>query len=224
MFGFTFLENFNFPYIARSIREFWTRWHISLSTWFRDYVYIPLGGNRGSSSRTYFNLLVVFFLTGLWHGASWNFVVWGMYHGAFMVIERLGLGKLIERLPRPVAMLYSLPVVIIGWTFFQIDDITHAWHVVLTMLGLGPAPDPVFEIGPVLSMDVWVALIAGAVIATPLPTMALGHVRRAWGTAATDLGRSTWVLADGAGHIGLLLLCMMHMAANTYTPFLYFRF
>ena len=102
MLGFDFLENFNYPYVARSIREFWRRWHISLSTWFRDYVYISLGGNRKSNYRTYLNLFIVFFVTGLWHGSSWNFVVWGLFHGMFLAIERLYLGKILKTLWRPL--------------------------------------------------------------------------------------------------------------------------
>jgi len=119
MFGFKFMENFNYPYISRSIQEFWRRWHISLSTWFRDYLYIPLGGNRAGTAKTYRNLVSVFFLCGLWHGASWNFVIWGMFHGLFAVIERFPLGKRLTQRSRIVSHLYTLLVVMVAWVFFR---------------------------------------------------------------------------------------------------------
>mgnify|MGYP003632691901 CR=1 FL=1 len=126
MFGYDFLENFNLPYISRSIQEFWRRWHISLSSWFRDYLYIPLGGNRKGAFRTYINLVVVFFVTGLWHGASWNFIVWGLYHGFFLILERLFLGKLLDRAPRVLSHLYTLLVVLFGWVLFRAETLTQA--------------------------------------------------------------------------------------------------
>ncbi len=125
MLGFDFLENFNFPYKASSIKEFWTRWHISLSNWFRDYLYIPLGGNRISPLRTYLNLSIVFFLTGLWHGASWNFIVWGMIHGGFLIFERLWLGKHLPKLG-VVKNIYTLLVVMLAWVFFRADNLSNA--------------------------------------------------------------------------------------------------
>src|SRR5262249_35701539 len=118
MFGFHFLENFNYPYIAGSLTEFWRRWHISLSRWFRDYLYIPLGGNRGTPLRTYVNLVMVFLLCGLWHGASWTFVLWGGFHGSWLVIERLGFTKALTAVPRLVAHAYTLLVVMLGWVIF----------------------------------------------------------------------------------------------------------
>ena len=116
MFGFEILENFNFPYISKSIREFWRRWHISLSTWFRDYVYIPLGGNKSSVNKTYRNLLIVFLLTGFWHGATWSFVFWGVYHGSFIIIERLGFSRVLEKLPFGISWLYSSVVIPVSYT------------------------------------------------------------------------------------------------------------
>jgi alginate O-acetyltransferase complex protein AlgI len=123
MFGLNFLENFNFPYISKSIQEFWRRWHISLSSWFRDYLYIPLGGNRKGPYRTYFNLFFVFLITGFWHGASWNFVVWGLFHGMFLIIERLGLGKLLAKTWAPINHSYVILVAMVGWVFFRADDL-----------------------------------------------------------------------------------------------------
>ena len=129
MLGFNFKENFEHPYISRSIREFWRRWHISLSSWFRDYLYIPLGGNKKGKYRTYINLLIVFFLTGLWHGASWNFVVWGLFHGFFIIIERLNIIKLPPKL-NVLGRLYTLLVVIIGWVLFRAENLEYGMHFI----------------------------------------------------------------------------------------------
>ncbi|MEE8467510.1 MAG: MBOAT family O-acyltransferase [Planctomycetota bacterium] len=126
MLGFRFLENFRFPYVSRSVTEFWRRWHISLSTWYRDYLYIPLGGSRRGPGRTYLNLLIVFALCGLWHGASWSFLVWGLFHGAFLVVERLGLGAALERRPAVLRHAYLLAVVMTGWVFFRAETLTQA--------------------------------------------------------------------------------------------------
>jgi alginate O-acetyltransferase complex protein AlgI len=123
MFGFEFLENFNFPYIARSIKDFWRRWHISLSSFFRDYVYIPLGGNKVKISRIYINLFIVFFLTGFWHGASWNFVLWGLFHGVFIVIERIGFDNILKKTWRPLAHIYTLLVVMFAWVLFRVNTL-----------------------------------------------------------------------------------------------------
>jgi len=133
MFGFEILENFNFPYISKSIREFWRRWHISLSNWFRDYLYIPLGGNRVSSSKVYLNLFLVFVLTGFWHGASWSFIVWGLIHGVFMILERIGFEKFLTKIWTPFRHLYVLLVVIVAWVFFRVENIGEAFRYTETM-------------------------------------------------------------------------------------------
>lgn len=128
MFGFHFLENFNYPYIAWSIQDFWRRWHISLSSWFRDYVYIPLGGNRKGTGRTYLNLMIVFFLTGLWHGAGWNFIVWGLFNGLFLLIERnKAVHTFMEKMPALIRHIYALLVVMVGWVFFQTETMEDAF-------------------------------------------------------------------------------------------------
>lgn len=126
IFGFHFNENFKYPYISQSIKEFWRRWHISLSSWFRDYVYIPLGGNRKGKYRTYLNLFIVFLLTGIWHGAAWQFLVWGIYHGIFLIIERIGFGRILEKLPGVVRHFYAMIVVTVGWVFFRADNLAIA--------------------------------------------------------------------------------------------------
>lgn len=121
MIGFRFPENFNFPYLSKSITEFWQRWHITLGSWMRDYLYIPLGGNRVAKHRIYINLMIVFFISGFWHGASWNFIVWGVFHGFFLMIERAGLGKILQKLPTPISIAYTFFTVIIGWVFFSME-------------------------------------------------------------------------------------------------------
>ncbi len=129
MLGFTFPKNFDHPYASRSITEFWRRWHISLSSWFRDYVYIPLGGNRGGAAKTVRNLLVVFLLTGVWHGAAWNFILWGLYHGAFLLIERFGLSRLLTAAPRFVGHVYALLIVLVGWVLFRAETCRRRWTI-----------------------------------------------------------------------------------------------
>ena len=135
LFGVTLRKNFAFPYFAHDIAEFWRRWHISLSTWFRDYLYIPLGGNRKGKVRTYCNMFTVFLLCGVWHGAAWNFVVWGVYHGVGIVVERAGLKNLVARLPKPVANLYLMLFVIVGWVLFRAPDLAYAWGYLGNMFG-----------------------------------------------------------------------------------------
>ena len=143
LFGFRFPENFRYPYVATSVQDFWRRWHISLSSWFRDYVYVPLGGNRASPLRTYLNLVIVFFLCGLWHGASWSFVVWGLYHGAFLVIERLGAAAWLERRSPFLRHTYVMLVVLVGWVFFRADTMSQAGAYLAAMAGFGVgAPTP----------------------------------------------------------------------------------
>ena len=137
MFGFKIFENFDFPYLSKSIKEFWRRWHISLSSWFRDYVYIPIGGNRMSPARTYLNLFIVFFLTGFWHGASWSFVFWGLFHGTFLVIERLGFERLLKKIPGVFSRMYMLLIVMVGWVFFRIEAFPDAAAYTFKLFGVG---------------------------------------------------------------------------------------
>ena len=181
MFGFRFPENFRWPYIADSVQDFWRRWHISLSAWFRDYLYVPLGGNRAGRARTYLNLLTVFFLCGLWHGANWTFVVWGLFHGTFLVIERLGasrrlfredsaLGRRPEGLhyTRALRHAYTLLVVMIGWVFFRADTLTFALVYLKSMAGLGVAAPTAFSVSWYLTPELWLALAAGAIGSMPI--------------------------------------------------------
>lgn len=222
MFGFHFPENFNHPYIASSVQDFWRRWHMSLSAWFRDYVYIPLGGNRTSTGRMYFNLVLVFFLCGLWHGASWTFVVWGLFHGLFLVIERVGVAARLQTLPRALRHAYLLLVVMVGWVFFRAETFSSALTMLRAMAGLGghlPTPySPAWYLTP----QVLVTLLAGAIGSTPLlPSLRRWRDRR----GDTALGWSAaWDFAVVAALMVVFVGAIAQSAAGTYNPFIYFRF
>jgi alginate O-acetyltransferase complex protein AlgI len=229
MFGFDFKENFNYPYVARSITEFWRRWHISLSSWFRDYLYIPLGGNRHGPARTYFNLVTVFFLCGLWHGASWAFVCWGLYHGGFLVLERRKLGRILEACPAPVRHGYALLIVMAGWVFFRAVTFAQAASFLTAMAGLGSGAGVEYTPGVYLSADVVLALVAGVIASAPV----LGWLRRfrlgasIAGTSRPRLARALEVAFAGASvaaHAILLLTSAMLLAGGTYNPFIYWNF
>lgn len=225
MFGFRFPENFRYPYSASSVQEFWRRWHISLSAWFRDYVYIPLGGNRRGARSMYVNLVTVFFLCGLWHGASWTFVVWGLFHGAFLVIERVGLASWLESMPRVLRHAYLLLVVMVGWVFFRADSLAGAIAVLQAMVGLSPSLPTVYAPAWYLTPELLLALAAGMVGSIPVVPMATRWMARGADEAA---GRPMlpWT-ASAAATLALFLLLtasLMLMAARTYNPFIYFRF
>src|SRR2546421_5606045 len=176
MFGFTFGENFNFPYVSRSIKEFWRRWHISLSSWFRDYLYRPLGGNRRGPARTYLNLLIVFFLCGLWHGASWCFVVWGLFHGLFLVLERLRFMRGLEHAWMPVRHLYTLLVVMAGWVLFRSETFPQALAHLRAMAGFGLGNSAMNYAGLYLDQLTMLALLAGVVFSTPVLSWLTAHL------------------------------------------------
>jgi alginate O-acetyltransferase complex protein AlgI len=221
MFGFEFRENFNYPYISRSLTEFWRRWHISLSTWFRDYLYIPMGGNRGSVARTYFNLITVFFLCGLWHGAQWNFVLFGLFQGAVLVVERMGLLSWLERWPRFLQHAYLQLVVAVSWVFFRVEqwDLARSWFAAMFGFHSG-APQLSY---PALYLDSVRVLVlcAGVIGAMPwVPAVCRWLARR------REQGARPVFLAVAA-HAALLavfVLSAMELTAGTYNPFIYFRF
>ncbi len=220
MFGFRFRENFNYPYISQSVTEFWRRWHISLSTWFRDYLYIPLGGNRVPPWRMYANLVVVFFLCGLWHGASLNFVAWGLYFGVFLVIERMGLSDWLARRWKPFRHLYLLLVVLVSWVLFRANTLTDATHYLTTMFGFSeqpPAPQPV---ALYLDAERVVALAVGMVGSAPLVPAVRTWLRQA-GSPGMRAGAN---VVEMTLLTCLLLLSATLLAAGTYNPFIYFRF
>jgi len=226
MFGFRFLENFNYPYISQSIREFWQRWHISLSTWFRDYLYIPLGGNRKGALRMYSNLVTVFFLCGLWHGASWNFVIWGLIHGLFLVIERIGLTKILDKLWFPVRHLYMLMVVTTGWVFFRAETLHYAISYLLSMFGSSKGDGIVYHTALYFDNEVKLALIAGIIFSAPI----LPFLKKVKGNLTkTDESSTSWTeniaaLLSTIFLSLLLLTSIMSLAAGSYNPFIYFRF
>ncbi|MBI5582974.1 MAG: MBOAT family protein [Deltaproteobacteria bacterium] len=227
MFGFSFPENFNYPYVAASIREFWRRWHMTLSEWFREYLYIPLGGNRTSRPRVYFNLLLVFFLCGLWHGASWNFIIWGLFHGTFLILERLGLESLLAKLFRPLRHLYALLVIMSGWIFFRSETLIQALDYFRALLGF-PGPEAVRNpAAGYLNVELIVLLVVGVAASTPFWTWKgfpaanrSGH-RPLKNSALYEWGSGLLYPA----FLGVILLaCAMLLANKSYSPFIYFRF
>ena len=228
MFGFHIPENFNYPYVARSVSDFWRRWHISLSRWFRDYLYIPLGGNRIRRGRTGLNLLAVFFLCGLWHGASWNFVVWGLFHGLLMICERLCRRSVEWRVPALVGHVYTLLSVMIGWVLFRTGTLAEAGHYLATLTGLGQFEEGQKTVGDVISNDVIVALVVGAGASLPIYRYVRGGLARLmrWGRMRPYRHSATQSihLLGNAVLFGVLLLSFMWVSAMTYKPFIYFRF
>lgn len=209
MFGFEFMENFNYPYISKSITEFWRRWHISLSTWFREYLYIPLGGNRCSRGRWILNLLIVWCATGIWHGASWNYLLWGLYFYVLLVSEKLLLGKYLQKLPGWLRHVYVMVLVLISWAIFALEDLSIMGHYLAAMLGFGGLP--------------LVNALTGYYLRNYLPILAAAAV------ASTPMVITRWRRMDSPGlKLTVLLLgllaCTAYVVAGTYNPFLYFRF
>jgi len=210
IFGFRFPENFDYPYISRSVTEFWRRWHMTLGSWFRDYVYIPLGGNRVSKSRWVLNILAVWMLTGLWHGAAWNFVIWGLFFALLLILEKWVPG--VQKLPTWLRHIYVLLLVIISFVIFNADSMAQAGHDLASMLGIGDTPiisQSAFyylrSYGPVLLLS--------AIGATPLPKLLLRQLP----------GKAISVLQPIA--LGLILLiCTAYLVDGSFNPFLYFRF
>ena len=220
MLGFRILENFDHPYIARSIREFWRRWHISLSNWFRDYLYIPLGGNRRGRRRAYANLIIVFTLCGLWHGASWPFVLWGLVHGAFLVAERAGLDRTLGRHPA-IAGAYTLAVVTGAWVLFRSDTLAHAADYYAALLGISAADPALHPLAQQVDPALAVTLVAAIVFATP----AAAHLAKWRDATLRSSHRASLVLAADGAWIALVFVGSAAMlAAGTYNPFIYFRF
>ncbi|HEY4806615.1 MAG TPA: MBOAT family O-acyltransferase [Roseiarcus sp.] len=211
--GFTFPRNFRMPYTSLSITEFWRRWHMSLSSWLRDYLYIPLGGNRGSNAQTYRNLVMVFLLCGLWHGANWTFVLWGAWHGAFLVIERLGLGSALARLQTPARWAYALIAVMGGWVLFRSADLSNAIGYYASLVGRNGLSEISFDMHDALNDRAIMTLIIGCVLA----------VAPRW-PARWSAPFAVRAPADVALTFALLIFSMITVAAGAYSPFLYFRF
>lgn len=212
MLGFEFLKNFNYPYIAKSITDFWRRWHISLSTWFKEYVYIPLGGNRKGVKRQILNLLIVWGLTGLWHGAAYNFVLWGLYYGLLLILEKFVLKKFLDKLPSFVQHIYTLFIIIIGWGLFYFTDVGQLGEFMVDLFnfGNGICGDQAFN----LIMSNLPMLIIAAVASTPLATMLytrFEHTRFMW-------------IPETLYCMGVLAVSTASLVNQSYNPFLYFRF
>lgn len=226
MFGFKFMENFNYPYISNSIREFWRRWHISLSTWFRDYLYIPLGGNRCSPARVTFNLVLVFFLCGLWHGASWTFIVWGLYHGFFLGLERGIFGRLLDKLWRPLSHIYALLVVTAGWVFFRASNLDQATAFFKAMAGLAPGSDGHWL--PGMFLDTKVSLVLAVAIFASMPIIPL---LQDWRERKLNAHKNTIMLGTGLNIVidyvvtpTILMLSCISLAKGLNNPFIYYQF
>lgn len=223
MLGFSFLENFDYPYRSSSVREFWRRWHISLSSWFRDYLYIPLGGNRGGHLRTGANLMLVFLLCGLWHGAAWTFVVWGAWHGLFLVLERTRAARRLQASPlAPLGHAYTLLVVMAGWVFFRADTLGHACRYFLALAGFG-APDTQTKLALALVATPWLFLgiAVGIVGSLPLMPAIASCLRRISGNRVPAW--TSGVLAFFS-LVGIFFLSICFVASGSYNPFIYFRF
>lgn len=218
MVGFRYKENFNYPYLARSVTDFWRRWHMSLSSFFRDYVYIPLGGNRKGKARTALNLFLVWLLTGMWHGADWNFICWGLFYFFFLALEKFIIPGL-QRLPAFFAHLYTLVVVFFGWILFYFRDFTQAWTVVKGLFGLNGNPFLNFESKNIL-LNYLFFLIVAVVACTPLARSLYHRVCSSTGAVSITVGTVLeWILPVAA-----LLLSISFLVGDAYNPFLYLQF
>lgn len=215
MLGFDFLENFNYPYVSCSVQEFWRRWHISLSSWFRDYLYIPLGGNRRGKVRTYINLIIVFACTGLWHGASFSFIVWGLWHGLFLVIERLGFKKALDKLPKFIGWIYTMLVVLVGWVFFRADTLSAAMKYLGEMFSFsGGVANGMAQFDNLSFIITSIALV----LCTPVYQLVKGKLEK------TEVGKKAAFVIGAVLATGLFILSVIFLTGSGYNPFIYFRF
>ena len=217
IFGFSFPENFQYPYISKTVTEFWRRWHMTLGGWFRDYVYIPLGGNRVSKGRWYFNIFVVWMLTGFWHGASWNFVLWGLLYAVLLVIEKIGLYKVLERVPSWVGHIYVMFFVTIGFVLFQNTDFGVLKQMFKGMFGIGDIP-LWNQVTVYYTNSFAVLLILGVIGCTPLPK---------WLVERVSLKKALhpyWMVIEPIVICVLLILVTAQLVDGSFNPFLYFRF
>ena len=216
IFGFELKENFDYPYTANSIKVFWRKWHISLSTWFKEYLYIPLGGNRRGMTRTSINLIIVFFCTGLWHGAEWTFVVWGFFHGFFIMLERIGVLKP-EKAPKWLGTVYTLLIAVTAFTIFRAETLAQGFDFIAKMFaGFGTTPRIQSILSETLTWPVAAYFLIAVVGATPLVKRGYQRLEGRWPGAMKAAASAAAVL--------VLVLCMMTLASQTYNPFIYFRF
>jgi len=213
IFGFRFLENFNYPYIARSITDFWRRWHISLSAWFRDYVYFPLGGSRTSSGRHIFNIIFVWFLTGFWHGAEWNFIIWGLYFAAVLLVEKYILNKWLDKAPKFICHGYVIFVVLISWAFFDAYNMADAFATLSQMFGIGTSAFAGAE-SIYFLRSYFVPIVVGIVGSTQIPKI----------LAAKLSTRKFMIVVEPIFVVLLLLISTAYLVDGSFNPFIYFRF
>ncbi|MCI9439644.1 MAG: MBOAT family protein [Ruminococcus sp.] len=217
MFGFEFRRNFHYPYVSKSVTEFWKRWHISLSTWFQEYVYIPLGGNRCSAQRHIMNLLVVWGLTGLWHGAQWNFLLWGLYYGILLILEKYVWGALLERLPEIIQRVYAFVLALIGWVFFFSPNISQAQNYIGMMFGMG-ANGLADRQAVFLLTTHWLLFLLCIAGSSSMGWSLLRAVTESYKKGRTQRAASCIV------YIGLFVISVSFLVTETFNPFLYFRF
>ena len=215
MMGFHFLENFNYPYISKSVTEFWRRWHMSLSSFFRDYVYIPLGGNRCSVKRHILNILIVWMLTGLWHGAAWNFILWGVYYGVLLLIEKYLIGKYIEKIPAFFQHLYTIIAFVFGWALFRAESMLQLKEILGSMIGLnGAGSIGFFVFTQVLTAKNFIAAVAAIIFSMPVAVLLKRKLEK------TKLGAFVVDLSV----MVILFACILSLEVGSYNPFIYFRF
>ena len=216
MFGFEFKKNFDVPYISKSITEFWRRWHISLSSWFREYVYIPLGGNHVTISRNIVNLLIVWMLTGMWHGAAWNFIVWGIYYGVVLVLEKYVWGAIVDRWPSVLQHIYALVLVLVGWVFFFSPSLGAALRYLFAMVGGGAgfAGKEVFFV----ILTHWLFYLLAVIGSTTLGSRMLRAILN------VSENHTVRIVITLVVFFGMLAISVAYLIADTYNPFLYFRF
>ena len=218
MFGFDFKENFNYPFISRSVREYWTRWHISLSTWFREYVYIPLGGNRKGAARTYLNIIIIWGLTGLWHGASFNMVAWGLFFGVFLILERLFLGKALEWLKGHhlgiIGLIYRWIVCLSAWAFFREENMSATFETLKGMFTYVPG-----QIGIADSVN-WITIV------TVIAGVLLSGFIQKWIPRLKDrlYDKEKITVVEFVFLMVLVVICVIKLITSSYNAFIYFRF
>ena len=215
MFGFNFIKNFDYPYISKSVTEFWRRWHISLGAWFREYVYIPLGGNKEGQLKQFRNLLIVWLLTGFWHGANWNFILWGLYYGILLILEKLFLLDWMKDKPEFLKHIYTMIMVVVGWVFFEFENINLGFSFIKTMFGFGT--------GGVIDGNAIYYLYTNGLLFIILILCFTPKLKTAFNRIKLKLKKSG-TIAIPIAYMILIFLCTAYLVNETYNPFLYFRF
>ena len=228
LFGFDLMENFNYPYISKSIREFWRRWHISLSQWLRDYIYIPLGGSRITPSRTYFNLLIVFLVCGIWHGANWTFILWGLWYALFLIFERTKPGRMLNYSPAPLRHIYALLVIILGWVLFRSPSLPFAADYATSMFAFWLPANPAYDVRMYLSIPVLLALAAGIIFSTPVMHRTSRIIKGLQYRIPSIRARNLTLACSSFTAIvllsGIFALSILTMAGETLKIFIYQQF